>query len=247
MTYLTCTQLDVGHAGHTVARGISCTVGSHDLVCVVGENGAGKSTFVKTILGLIPPTGGSFELFAAEGQGAVGYVPQRAEVKGDFPASAREVVLSGRIARLGSRPFFGKEDRAAALAALERVEAGELAGRPFSRLSGGQQQRVLLARALAADAQLLVLDEPTTGLDPEATAALYATLDDLRAEGRGILAVTHDVDEACLHATHLLAFELGREPVFSAIGGGGERRADRRGADSSATPSDSPLPEEVLA
>lgn len=246
MTYLTCTQLDVGHAGHAVARGISCTVGPHDLVCVVGENGTGKSTFVKTILGLIPPVGGGFELSETGGRGAVGYVPQRAEVKGDFPASAREVVLSGRLAQLGSRPFFRKEDRAAALDALEQVGAGELASRSFSRLSGGQQQRVLLARALAADARLLVLDEPTTGLDPDATAALYATLDELREEGRGILAVTHDVDEARLHATHLLSFELSKEPVFSAIRGrDGDPANDRNGIEIMSSPATQP--EEVVA
>lgn len=204
MAYLVCKDLSVGYAGVPVASGIGFSVSAGEALFVVGENGAGKSTLLKTLLGLLPPLAGEISFHGGAPACEVGYLPQKGESQRDFPASAWEIVLSGRASHLGFRPFYGREDRAAAEEALRRVGAFELRQEPFGSLSGGQQQRVLLARALASEAQLLVLDEPTTGLDPDATDALYHTLDALRADGVGILCVSHDVSAVLPHATHVL-------------------------------------------
>ena len=210
MAYLTCSDLAIGYSGTVVAKDISFSVGAGEALCVVGETGAGKSTLVTTVLGLAAPLSGTISFGDGARTGEIGYLPQRAESQRDFPASAWEVALSGRAQRLGRRPFYSQADRAAAERALTRVGAAELRDKPFGMLSGGQQQRVLLARALAADPKLLVLDEPVTGLDPEAAEALYGTIDELRAGGAGVVSVTHDVGGALAHATHVLAMGAGR-------------------------------------
>ncbi|MCR4870816.1 MAG: ABC transporter ATP-binding protein [Atopobiaceae bacterium] len=209
MPYLSCLDLSVGYAGKPVAEGISFSVGAGEMLAVVGENGSGKSTLMRTLLGLMPALAGTVSLGAGIGTGEVGYLPQSDETQRDFPASAWEIALSGRTARLGRRPFFSKEDRDAATKALARTGALELADKAFSKLSGGQQQRVLLARAMASEPRLLVLDEPTTGLDPEASEALYLQIDRLRADGVGVIAVTHDVAGALPHATTVLTIADG--------------------------------------
>ena len=172
MAYLTCADLAVGYEGHAVCAGISFEVATGDLPCVIGENGAGKSTLMRTLLGLLPPVAGVVSFGDGMTAREVGYLPQQGNVQRDFPASAGEIALSGRLSRLGKRFFYNAEDRRIAADALERVGAAHLRDRAFSKLSGGQQQRVLLARALCAAARLIVLDEPTTGLDPEATRSL---------------------------------------------------------------------------
>lgn len=204
MACLACTDLSVGYAGKAVVSGVSFSVGPGDALMVVGENGAGKSTLTKTMLGLLSPISGEVSFGDGSAAGEVGYLPQKGESQRDFPASAWEVALSGRVSRLGMRPFYSRADKAAAEEAMKRVGALEFRTAPFGTLSGGQQQRVLLARALAVDPAVLVLDEPTTGLDPEAAESLWSTIDDLRAEGACVFAVTHDVSSAFTHATHVL-------------------------------------------
>lgn len=216
MSYLACRGLSVGYAGNPVVSGIDFAVNAGDALFVVGENGAGKTTLLKTVLGLLPPLAGDMSLCGGAPACEVGYLPQKGESQEDFPASAWEIVLSGRASRLGFRPFYGREDRAVAQAALQRVGALELKDEPFGSLSGGQQQRVLLARALASEASLLVLDEPTTGLDPAAAESLYATIDDLRNNGTGILCVTHDLGAALPHATHVLEVRDGSARYMAA-------------------------------
>lgn len=216
MAYLTCEDLAIGYSGTPVASGISFSVDSGDLLCIIGENGIGKSTLVKTLLRLIPPVSGRMELSGYHTGCGVGYLPQRGESQRDFPASAGEIALSGRLARIGARPFFGRADHNAARDALARVGALELVDQPFNQLSGGQQQRVLLARALCAASRVVVLDEPTTGLDPDAAKSLYELLEALRADGLAVIMVSHDVDEALTHATHVLAFQ-NDAPRFFAV------------------------------
>lgn len=206
MSLVLCKDLAVGYGADVVADGISCTVEPGQMMCVVGENGAGKSTFLKTLLGLMPALGGTLEFGDGLVRTELGYLPQRDESQRDFPASVFEVVISGCLSSLGKRPFYGKAEKEKARSALERAGALNLAERPFGKLSGGQQQRVLLARALCAASKLLVLDEPTTGLDPKAACDLYSTVDELRAQGMGVIAVVHDVDHAIEHASHVLQF-----------------------------------------
>lgn len=205
----------VGYEDGVVARDICLRVGPGDLLCVVGENGAGKSTLVKTLLGLLPPCGGTLSFGEGLSSDDVGYLPQRGETQRDFPASVFEIVLSGCLSKLGRRFFYGRREREAARDALLRVDAWELRDRSFATLSGGQQQRVLVARALCAASRLLVLDEPMTGLDPHAAHELYDTIDRLRAEGMGIIAVSHDVGTAMGHATHVLS--VGEKAFFGTV------------------------------
>jgi len=209
---LACRGLAIGHGGRVVAAGIAFELSAGDALCVVGGNGAGKTTLLRTLLGLQPALAGEVRRDPALRPGDVGYLPQQNPVQRDFPATAREVALSGCQALRGARPFFRAAERRLAAAALERFGAADLARRPFRELSGGQRQRVLLARALCAGRRLLVLDEPVTGLDPDAAAELYATLAALRREGRAILAVTHDLPGGLADATHVL--ELADPPFF---------------------------------
>lgn len=179
MTYLVCESLSVGYGGVPVAEGITFSVGAGDAVFVVGENGSGKSTLVKTLLGLQSPLAGDVAFGEGGEASEVGYLPQRPESQRDFPASAWEVVLSGRVGRLKGRPFYSKEDRKAAEDAMRRAGAIDLRDEPFGSLSGGQQQRVLLARALAGAPKLPVLDEPTTGSTPKHRRRLTSPLTSL--------------------------------------------------------------------
>lgn len=204
MPLLRCDNLSVGYARHTVASGISFSVGSGDCVAVVGANGSGKTTLLRTLANIMKPLGGTFSYDPSVRPGDVGYLPQQNPVQRDFPATAREVVLSGCQARRGLRPFFTKSEKSAADAALERFGAASFAGLSYKTLSGGQRQRVLLARALCAGRKMLILDEPVTGLDPDAAADLYSTLAALRGEGLAIVSVTHDLPAGVEDATHIL-------------------------------------------
>ncbi len=218
MAYLIVDDLSVGYAGVPVASGLDFVVNSGDALCVVGENGAGKSTLIKTLLGLLPPLSGSVSFGEGVSAGGVGYLPQRAESQRDFPASAWEVALSGRASRLGRRPFHTRADRAATEEAMRRTDALDLRDKPLGVLSGGQAQRVLLARAIASGSKLLVLDEPTTGLDPEAGESLWRTVDELRESGVGVLSVTHDLVAALPYATHVLEVRSGSATFAPAAG-----------------------------
>jgi manganese/zinc/iron transport system ATP- binding protein len=166
------------------------------LTAIVGPNGAGKSTFLKAVLGLIPASAGQVTVFGQPVDAArarIAYVPQRASVDWDFPASARDVVTMGMYPRLGAFGRITRADRAQVLACLDRVGMAALADRQIGKLSGGQQQRVFLARALAQGADLFLLDEPFAGVDAATEAAIMGVLRGLRAEGRTVVAVHHDL------------------------------------------------------
>ena len=205
MTQLTCQNLSVGYDGKAVLRDLNFTVRAGDYLCIVGENGSGKSTLMKTILGLLPPVGGSLAAGHGLRKNTIGYLPQQTDVQKDFPASVREIVLSGCQARCGLRPFYRRAEKQLAADAMEKMHITPLAKRCYRELSGGQQQRVLLARALCAAGELLILDEPVTGLDPAAAQDLYRTLAYLnKTEGIAIVMVTHDIRSALRYATRIL-------------------------------------------
>ena len=203
MTLIQCCDLSLGYEGKCVLSHLELSVQEGDYLAIVGENGAGKSTLLKGILGLIRPTGGHIHFHLPPKE--IGYLPQQTPIQRDFPASVMEVVLSGLLAAKGFAPFYTRADRETALAKLRLLGAEDLANRCYRELSGGQQQRVLLARALCAAGELLVLDEPVTGLDPAAAQDLYRTLDYLnKKEGLAIVMVTHDLRSALPHATAIL-------------------------------------------
>ena len=213
MTQLTCQNLAVGYEGRAVLENLNFSVCPGDYLCIVGENGSGKSTLMKTILGLQPPVRGKVLTGDGLRKNKIGYLPQQTPVQRDFPASVREIVLSGCQGRCGGRPFYSKGEKQLAQTAMERMQVAALAKRCYRTLSGGQQQRVLLARALCAARSLLILDEPITGLDPAAAQDLYKTLSYLnRKEGMAVVMVTHDLRAALRSARTVL--HIGRSSYF---------------------------------
>ena len=205
MAQLTCQNLCAGYDGRPVLQGLTFELLAGDYLCIVGENGSGKSTLMKTILGLQTPISGRILTGDGLRKNEIGYLPQQTVVQKDFPASVREIVLSGCQGRCGSRPFYNKEEKNLAVDAMEKMQITRLARRCYRELSGGQQQRVLLARALCAAGELLILDEPVTGLDPAAAQELYRTLEYLnRTEGIAIVTVTHDMQSALRYADRIL-------------------------------------------
>lgn len=210
-------DLSAGYAGQPLAiEGVSLEVPVGELVGLVGPNGAGKSTLFKAILGLIEPVSGEVRAFGrpvGEARNEIAYMPQVEEVDWSFPVSVLDVVVMGRYRRL--RPFrrWSRGDRERAHYALERVSLGELAGRQVGELSGGQRRRVLMARAIARDARLLLLDEPFAGLDAAVQHDLLEILDDLSSSGRGILIATHDL--SCVMNSCDEALCLNRRPIAS--------------------------------
>ena len=205
MAQLTCQDLCVGYDGKSVLQDLNFAVSSGDYLCIVGENGSGKSTLMKTILGLQMPIRGRILTGDGLRKNEVGYLPQQTVVQKDFPASVREIVLSGCQGRCGSRPFYNKEEKQLAIDAMDKMQITQLARRCYRELSGGQQQRVLLARALCATQKMLLLDEPVSGLDPKVTAELYALIEKLnREDGITVIMISHDIAAAVKYASHIL-------------------------------------------
>jgi len=175
---------------------VDLTLREGKLTAIVGPNGAGKSTLIKAALGLVPTAAGWVKIFGQpfrERRNLVAYVPQRETVDWDFPTNALDVVIMGRYGALGWLRRPGRREREVALDCLRQVGMADYAGRQISQLSGGQQQRVFLARALAQDAQLYFMDEPFAGVDAITERAIVALLHGLRAEGKTVVAVHHDL------------------------------------------------------
>ena len=204
MAILSCDNLTFGYEGKALIRSLSFSVQTGDYLCIVGENGSGKSTLMRTLLGLQPPISGRVILGEGLRQNEIGYLPQQTHVQRDFPASVREIVLSGCQGRLGLRPFYGPAEKRRAGEAMEKLGIAALAGRCYRELSGGQQQRVLLARALCATEKLLLLDEPVAGLDPLASEEMYRLVERLNQEGTTLIMISHDMHYALGHASHIL-------------------------------------------
>ncbi len=203
MPQIICENAALGYDGKPIVTGLNFTVNSGDYLCIVGENGSGKSTLMKTILNLTPPLAGSIRMEGLRPT-EIGYLPQQTQVQRDFPASVQEIVRSGFQGQQGWRPFYTKEEKAAASANLERLGLGGFERRCYRELSGGQQQRVLLARALCATRKCLLLDEPISGLDPKAAAQMYEIIEQLHQEGITIIMISHDLSSALDYATHIL-------------------------------------------
>ena len=198
-----------------VLRGIDFAIGNNEFVVLLGPNGSGKTTLVKALLGLVPLTRGRARVFGEDLErfdrwDLIGYVPQRLTASTGIPATVAEVVLSGRIGKIGLLGRFGPTDQQAALRALERVDLVDAASEMVDRLSGGQQQRVLIARALATEPAILVMDEPVASVDLAHQESFAETLAALNAEGTSILLVAHSLGAMEPLAQRAVVLERGR-------------------------------------
>jgi ABC-type Mn2+/Zn2+ transport system ATPase subunit len=194
-----------------VLEGVSLEVPAGSFAALIGPNGAGKSTVLRLLLGILKPHKGQVSLFdrppGKHGQ-PIGYVPQGIDLPKGFPLSVSDVVMMGRYGNLGPVRRPRPDDRAKVMDSLEQVGIPHLAMRRFEDLSGGQQQRTLIARALVGDPCLLILDEPTTGLDPAARAGFYGQVCDLqRARGLTLFCASHDVEDVAQHAQSLILLD----------------------------------------
>ncbi|MBR1815209.1 MAG: metal ABC transporter ATP-binding protein [Lachnospiraceae bacterium] len=204
MGRLVCEHLTLGYENNILIDDLSFRVDEGNYLCIVGENGTGKSTLMRTILGLQKAMSGEIRYEDGLKSTEIGYLPQQTMVQKDFPASVREVVYSGCQTKAGIRPFYNKEEKSLAAKNMERLGITELAGRCYRELSGGQQQRVLLARALCATEKMLLLDEPVSGLDPKVTAEMYKLIKGLNDDGISVIMISHDIYSAVKYASHIL-------------------------------------------
>ncbi len=212
MALITVLDLSLGYDSHSIIEGLNFAVDAGDYLCIVGENGSGKTTLMKTLLHLQAPLSGQILFGDGLRNNEIGYLPQQTVVQKDFPASVREIVLSGCQGRCGLRPFYNGEEKELAEKNMARMGIAPLANRCYRELSGGQQQRVLLARALCATRKVLLLDEPVSGLDPMVTAEMYSLITRLNEEGITVIMISHDVEAAIRYATHIL--HIGGEAFF---------------------------------
>lgn len=210
-------NLSFSYGAEPVLEGVSLTVHRGDVLGLIGPNGSGKTTLLKLILGLLSPPRGTIRLFGQENvrnNSRVGYVRQRSwDFERNFPASVEEIVRMGRLPRVSKWRIWSREDSEAVERALRAVHIEDLRRRPISELSGGQQQRVFLARVLSQDPELLLLDEPTSAVDPHAEAEFYALLGQLnREQGLTVILVSHDIEAIVAQVTKIAC--LNRKLLF---------------------------------
>ena len=210
MAYLTCKNLTLGYEGHAIVSDLNFKVGKGDYLCIVGENGTGKSTLIKTLLHLQDAISG--EVMVGDGLKAyeVGYLPQQTVVQKDFPATVEEIVLSGTLAKCGWRPFYSKVEKRMAEEKMKKMDVWNFRKSCYRNLSGGQQQRVGIARALAAEPQVMLFDEPTSALDPEWIGGVLDVMKELAAEGMTMVVVTHEMGFAREVASRVLFIDDGQ-------------------------------------
>jgi manganese/iron transport system ATP-binding protein len=191
-------KLTVRYDGHTALEDVTFHLHAGERVAVVGPNGAGKSTLFKVVAGVLTPSEGTATISGSrpEAHVCIGYVPQRNHVDWQFPVSVADVVMMGRSAKLGAFRWPSRRDWEFVRGALETVEMEDLSKRQISELSGGQQQRMFIARALAQEAELMLMDEPLTGLDLPAQDGILKLLDTLQKQNVTVMVATHDLDQA---------------------------------------------------
>jgi ABC-type Mn2+/Zn2+ transport system ATPase subunit len=199
-------NVTVKFSGHVALEDISFHLHVGERVALVGPNGAGKSTLFKVIAGVLPATTGEVKIFgSSSGEHiCIAYIPQRSQIDWHFPVSVEDVVMMGRAAKM--KPFLppDRHHREIVRHALETVDMQDLASRQISQLSGGQQQRMFIARALAQEAELMLMDEPLTGLDDPAQESLLNLMKKLQAEKVTIMAATHDLDQAAQYFDRIM-------------------------------------------
>lgn len=202
---LGCRDLTVGYDGKAILKNINFSVEEGEYLSIVGENGSGKSTLMRTLLRLQQPLSGEVILGNGLNREEIGYLPQQTVIQKDFPASVREIVLSGCQNRCGLSPFYNREEKEYAYQMMEKMQIIHLEKRCYRELSGGQQQRVLLARALCATRKILLLDEPTAGLDLKVTKEMYQLIYELNQRDKlTIVMISHDLRAALTYSSHIL-------------------------------------------
>lgn len=205
MSLISSKNVFLSYENNSVIEDLNFSVEKGDYLCIVGENGSGKSTLVKSILGLKTTASGHLHFGEGLSSKEIGYMPQQTTLQKDFPANVYEVVLSGCITGKKGRIFFGKEQKKLAFENMEKLDILSIRNKCYRELSGGQQQRVLLARALCATKKLLLLDEPTTGLDPVVTAEFYDLINRVNKDYNiTVIMVSHDLISSVNYASHIL-------------------------------------------
>jgi manganese/iron transport system ATP-binding protein len=217
-------KLSVRYDGHFALENVTFHLHAGERVAVVGPNGAGKSTLFKVVSGVLPPSSGEVKIsgYGPRGHICIAYVPQRSQVDWRFPASVADVVMMGRIGQIGFFRWPHRRDWDTVHAALEAVDMDSLANRQIGELSGGQQQRTFLARALAQEAELVLMDEPLNGLDAPSQDAILNLLEKLRQQKITVMVATHDLGQAAsyfdrviLLNRHLIRFGIPQEVLTS--------------------------------
>ena len=199
-------NLTVRYNGYVALEDISFHLHEGERVAVVGPNGAGKSTLFKVVSGVMSPTSGEVNIFGSKPRGhvCIAYIPQRSQVDWKFPVSVADVVMMGRSAKLGPLNWPRKKDWEFVHHALDTVELTNLTSRQIGQLSGGQQQRMFIARALAQEAELMLMDESFTGLDTPAQEGILSLLDRLKQENVTVMIATHDLEQAANHFDRIM-------------------------------------------
>lgn len=210
MEILKINNLYFGYNNQDILKNINITINEKDFICIIGENGSGKSTFIKCILGLNNKYKG--EIINNE---KIGYLPQMTEIQNNFPASIEEIVLSGTIPNNTKKIWYSKEDKVLANKIMMDLELYDIRKKCFRELSGGQKQRVLIARALCMESKILILDEPVNGLDPKIVEQIYKILYKLNKENeKTILMISHDVDRSINYCNRIIEIKNG-EIIFN--------------------------------
>lgn len=199
-------HINVRYNGRVALDDITFHLHEGERIAVVGPNGAGKSTLFKVIAGVLQPNTGKVDIFGSRPREhiCIAYIPQRSQVDWNFPVSVADVVMMGRSAKLGPLNWAHKRDWEFVYHALETVELSDLATRQIGQLSGGQQQRMFIARALAQEAELMLMDEPLSGLDTPSQEGLLTLLDTLRDQRVTVMVATHDLDQAARHFDRIM-------------------------------------------
>ena len=207
MIQLTAQNLSLGYEGKKIVSNLNFTVEKGDFIGVLGENGSGKSTLLYTLLGFKKSMEGRV-VFTDPTKKGIGYLPQQADIQKNFPASVKEVVLSGCLTTGKWSPFYTAAQKVLAKKNMALLGIEEISKKSFSELSGGQKQRVLLARALCATKEIIMLDEPVSGLDPTVTVQLYDVLKKINREGITVIMVSHDVSKTLECANKILHIDF---------------------------------------
>jgi len=213
-TLIDVRELCAAYEGRQVLENVNFSVRRGQWLCIVGENGCGKSTLIRCLLGVVQPSAGEISYGEGTAPSSIGYLPQQTDCRPDFPSTVREIVRGGLMSKKRAFVFLSRREKRRADEAMEALGIAELAGRKFADLSGGQKQRVLLARTLCTADGLLILDEPATGLDAAAASELFRTVRHIHSMGATVILSANDAQTALQYATHIIQMDGGKI-VFS--------------------------------